>query len=119
MLGNYLQAYLLNRDGKPREAVQLLVAHPQLLAGYPPANYVLAASALADNQPELALTYARHFNEKMPDEIAGKKLLAAIYQRNGNGARAIEILEPLGTNAHGQSASPAARRRLSQCRPSR
>lgn len=94
-LGLYLRSFQLSRDGKFKDATQILLTLPGLLEGYPPAKYLLAASAFADNQFEVALTYAEQYVAKVPEDIGGAKLLAAIYQRMANPAKAVAVLEPV------------------------
>jgi len=94
-LGLYMQAYLLTRENKPKEAVRILAAHTQLLASYAPANYLLASAALADNRTDMALAYAQRYREKAPADPFGIRLLAAVQQKAGNASEAVTLLEPL------------------------
>ncbi|MCB2108582.1 MAG: PEP-CTERM system TPR-repeat protein PrsT [Rhodobacteraceae bacterium] len=94
-LALYLRAFLLSRDTKYKDATQILLTLPALLEGYPPARYLLAASAFADNQLEVALTYADLYVSRVPQDPGGAKLLAAIHQRMNAPAKAVPLLEPL------------------------
>jgi putative PEP-CTERM system TPR-repeat lipoprotein len=90
---HYLNAYMLVRDRKYREASQLLIGQTALLENYPPAAYLLAVSSFSDNRPEIARTWAQRYVAKVPDDVAAGKLLAAIYMRQNNSAQAVEVLE--------------------------
>ncbi|MGE3332914.1 MAG: XrtA/PEP-CTERM system TPR-repeat protein PrsT [Rhodospirillaceae bacterium] len=92
-MAHYLNAYLLVRDHKYREASQLLIGQTALIERFPPAAYLLAAASFSDNRPEIARTWAQRYVTQVPDDIAGAKLLAAIYQRQKNSAKAVEVLE--------------------------
>lgn len=91
----YLRAFLLSQKKNYKDAIQILLAVPQLLENYPPARYLLAATAFADGQVEVARANAEQFVQKMPDQPTGIKLLAAIAQRSGDYVRAVSLLEPL------------------------
>jgi len=91
----YLRAYLLAQDKKFRDAIQILLALPQLLDSYPPAIYLLAATALEDNRFDTALEYSQRYLQKRPDGVAGSRLLALVHQRMNAPATAVGILEPL------------------------
>jgi putative PEP-CTERM system TPR-repeat lipoprotein len=92
-MAHYLNAYLLVRDRKYREASQLLIGQTALVENFPPAAYLLAAASFADNRPEIARTWAQRYVTKAPDDVAGAKLLAGIYQREKNSDKAVEVLE--------------------------
>lgn len=92
-MAHYLNAYMLVRDHKYREASALLLGQPQLIENFPPAAYLLAASSFQDNRPEIARTWAQRYVARVPDDVAGAKLLAAVHQRQGSPARAVEVLE--------------------------
>ncbi len=92
-MAHYLNAYLLVRDHKYREASQLLIGQTALIENFPPAAYLLAAASFSDNRPEIARTWAQRYVTQAPDDITGAKLLAAIYQRQKNSAKAVEVLE--------------------------
>ncbi len=97
-MAQYLNAYLLVRDRKFREASQLLLGQTALTENFPPAAYLLAAASLSDNRPEIARTWAQRYVTQVPDDIAGAKLLAAVYQRQNNPAKAAEVLEQFAAN---------------------
>lgn len=92
-MAHYLNAYMLMRERKYREASQLLIGQTQLVESFPPAAYLLAVASFSDNRPEIARTWAQRYVQQAPDDVAGAKLLAAIYQRQKNSAKAAEVLE--------------------------
>lgn len=98
-LGLYLRSFMLSRQNKFKDATQILLTLPGLLEGYPPAKYLLSASAFADNQFEIALQYGEQYVNKVPEDIGGAKLLAAIHQRMNNPAKAVAVLEPISPKA--------------------
>lgn len=91
----FLRAFLLSRDKKFREARQIMQGLAQLTERYPPALLLLAETTFQDGAPELALDFAQRYVRSMPDDPGGRKLLALIYQRQGDGAQAVAQLEPL------------------------
>jgi len=94
-LALFLKAYVLAREKKYREANQILLALPDLLDHYPPAVYLLAATALEDGQVDLAFEQAQRYVQSVPNDLSGNKLLALLYQRKNMAAKAVAILEPL------------------------
>lgn len=93
IMAHYLNAYLLVRDRKYREASQLLIGQAALLESFPPAAYLLAVSSFSDDRPEIAQTWAQRYMARSPDDVAGGKLLAAIHMRQKSPSRAVEVLE--------------------------
>ncbi len=94
-IGLYLRAVIVSNDRNYREATQILLGLPELLDGYPPARYLLAAAAFSDNQFESARSNAELYLKKVPGDVAGSNLLAAAALRLNDPKRAVEILEPL------------------------
>jgi len=92
-MAHYLNAHMLVRDRKYREASQLLLSQTALVENFPPAAYLLAAASFQDNRPEIALTWATRYVAKAPNDVAGSKLMAAIHLRLNNPAKAVEVLE--------------------------
>lgn len=93
VMAHYLNAYLLVRDRKYREASQLLMGQAALLENFPPAAYLLAVASFSDNRPEIARTWAQRYTSRAPDDLVGGKLLAAIHMRQGNSSSAVDVLE--------------------------
>ncbi len=62
------------------------------------ADYLGAQAAVRANQPDVAATLLRNFNERHPDSIfvaTAPVLLATIAIQHGNGAEALRVLDPL------------------------
>jgi len=93
IMAHYLNAYLLVRDRKYREASQLLIGQTALLENFPPAAYLLAVASFSDNRPEIARTWAERYMSRAPDDVAGGRLLAAIHMRQSSPSRAVDVLE--------------------------
>lgn len=102
-MAHYLNAYMLVRDRKYREASQLLIGQTALIENFPPAAYLLAAASYADNRPEIARTWAQRYVAQAPDDVAGAKLLAGVYQRQKNSAKAVEVLEQVAARNPGDT----------------
>ncbi len=94
-LGLYLRAFLLAKAGKFKDTMEILTGLPQLVDGYPPARYLLAATAFASGNLETAASNADIYVTKVPDDANGAKLLASISMRKGDPTRAVQLLEPL------------------------
>src|SRR5690606_24739965 len=94
-MAQYLRAYLLVRDREYREATQLLIGQTALTENFPPAAYLLAVASFSDNRMEIARAWAQRYVARAPEDASGAKLLAAIYLRQKNPAKAAEVLEPL------------------------
>lgn len=92
-IAQYLSAVMLARQQKYREAAQALINQPQLTENFPPAAYLLAASSFYDNRIEIARAWAQRYVARVPDDVSGAKLLAAIHLRQKSPAQAVDILE--------------------------
>jgi len=102
-LAHFMRAYFLARDKKYRDASQAILALPELLESYPPAAYLLAATALEDGQYEVALDYAQRYLRTAPNDLSGNRLLALVHQRMAAPQKAVVILEPLAKQYPGDN----------------
>lgn len=98
----YLNALLLAKDNKDREAVTLLLETGDFLKNYPPGLYLMAYLNLKQNQLEQAEANLNALLNLVPGEATGTRLLAGLYLRKNRPQKAIDLLKDIavddGTN---------------------
>lgn len=99
----YLQALILARSGKVREAQQSLIEAETILKGYPsdfiendpPSILLLGVVSYFRGDHPTAYTFLRTYLKRVPQHLGARKLLAAIALSNGEAEQAIFLLEAL------------------------
>lgn len=92
-LGNYLQALAFAKRQNFRAAELSLQKMKAGLFAYPPAMYLLAVVNLSQDQLAQAEDNITRFLARMPNDEAGKALLATILLRRNNLPRALAYLK--------------------------
>ena len=95
-VAGYFDAFLLGHSGKYQAAIERLQRIPNI-ENYPPALYLRASLQYVLGNVESARDAAEKYVAHVPDNAAGKTLLAAIELRQGQPQKAIDELQPIVT----------------------
>ena len=97
-VAGYFDAFLLGHSGKYQAATERLQRIPGI-ENYPPALYLSASLHYMLGDLERARDAADKYVTRVPDNVAGKTLLAAIELRQAEPQKAIEQLQPIVTDS--------------------
>lgn len=91
----YFKALLAARAHKLDDAQKALQSlSPEFIDRYPPALFLSGVTAYSMGQLDVAEGRLRSYVNKIPSNVAARKILGNIYLRNGDATKALAILEP-------------------------
>lgn len=99
-IATYFKALLAARANNIDGAQQTLQSlSPEFVDSYPPALFLSGVTAYSKGQLDTAEARLRSYVNKIPSNVAARKVLGSIYLRKGDAAKAFDALEPALKNA--------------------
>jgi putative PEP-CTERM system TPR-repeat lipoprotein len=93
--GHYIQGMLYYQSGDYPDAITALSSAEPLSLQFPPILYYLSSTHLIEGNLDQASRFATHFLNMDPDNIDGRKLLAAVLLQQGKLEGVQELLGPV------------------------
>ncbi|WP_119418580.1 XrtA/PEP-CTERM system TPR-repeat protein PrsT [Desertibaculum subflavum] len=94
-LATYFKALLAARANNLDGAQQILQGlSPEFIDNYPPALFLSGVTSYSKGQLDVAEGRLRSYVNKIPSNVAARKILGSIYLRKGDATKALAMLEP-------------------------
>lgn len=91
---HYIRGLLQFKDKKYRAAVKSFSAAAPVAGHYPLLLYYASIARLVDGDPNMAAVLAQEYVDLVPEDIAGRKYLAAIHLQRKNAKQALTVIQP-------------------------